>query len=860
MTSITGRRSLLATMLATPSRERQRGIVVGLAVLAPIVAADVLLDGQGLAPGAYVLGAFAAAIAGGLTPALLLIVLASALGIVSPEWNHNFGQTDYWIRLVVLGIGGSLAILTGWLRERSRSFTGRLALLDQIGAIADGSLSLADTLERAVSLIAPAAADIAIIDAIHSGEVTLAAVRVRGRADWSEIETTIRSRAPSTPFWLRKPEFGIPPVPQFLPRVTPGHVEVLSHGGEDHDFMASLGLRSVIIVPLIARRRLLGTLTACVAWSKRQYGDDDLAYLKTLSGRLALALDNAGLFSDLESVERRMDAVMDHIPEAVTVHDANGSLVFANQAAAELIGMDSGREVQRTTLATRISRYELYTEEGERLPDDDLVERVVRERRLPARGTYRLFVRETREERWISATVEPIMGPEGNLLYAVTTIEDITAGTRSELAQRLLARVGELLQSSRDHSETVRRAAELATPRFAHWCAVCLPGEDGDVELAAVAHADPERRDAFRAVVERYPPQLDGASAVAGVLRTGEPALVQVGDEFLRGTAPDPELLRSLSGLGLGSAMVVPMMAGAKQVGALAFINDAASRRFDQGDLDVAVEFGRRAGLAVENARIAELRIEINQTLQRGLLPADLPSMPGWRVATMYRPAGELNEVGGDFYEAFEVSGGWMVVLGDVVGRGAGAASLTALARHTLHTAGSLTGDPIRALELLNARLRERDPVPLCSAAVIMLHSGLAGAAEVTAVAAGHPLPLLVRGKEVSEAAKPGALLGAMADPKWTTTRVELAPGDQLVVYTDGVTDARAGSEMFGEDRLRDEIAGSGQPEEAVARVERALTSFAGEVVADDAALVAIMRHVRGASETADARRERAPA
>jgi serine phosphatase RsbU (regulator of sigma subunit) len=141
-----------------------------------------------------------------------------------------------------------------------------------------------------------------------------------------------------------------------------------------------------------------------------------------------------------------------------------------------------------------------------------------------------------------------------------------------------------------------------------------------------------------------------------------------------------------------------------------------------------------------------------------------------------------------------------------------------------------------------------------------MLHSGLAGAAEVTAVAAGHPLPLLVRGKEVSEAAKPGALLGAVADPKWTTTRVELAPGDQLVIYTDGVTDARAGSEMFGEDRLRDEIAGSGQPEEAVARVERALTSFAGEVVADDAALVAIMRHVRGAAETADARRERAPA
>ncbi len=819
MTTITGRRPFLATLMGTPRRELRRGLVVGLAILIPILVADIVLGTRVTVPGSYVLGAFAAAIVGGLTPAAILVALAFVLAVVSPEWTHNFATLDYWVRLTVLVVGGALAILTAWMREGSRAFTGRLTLLDQIGAIADGSLSLADTLDRAVSLIAPAAADVAIIDAIHSGEVTRAAVRVRGRSDWPAVETTLRARPPSTPFWLRDPDFGIPPVPQFLPRVTDAQVDMLGHGGDDTEFMRSLGMRSVIIVPLIARRRLLGTLTVVVAWSKRHYGRDDLTFVKTLSGRLALALDNAGLFSDLESVERRMDAVMDRIPEAVTVHEANGSLVFANQAAADLIGMPDGEEVLAAGSDARVARYELYAEDGRRLPDEDLVVEALRAGQLPLRGTFRILVRETREERWISVVVEPITGPEGNLLYAVTTIEDVTASKRAELSQRLLARVGELLQSSRNHAETLRRVAELATSEFADWCAVSVPGGDGVIDVAAASHRDRGEITGELRDLDAIDPDSD--SPIARVLRGEEPA-VAVGS--------------------LGSTIVVPMAAGAKLVGALTFGTDAGSRRFEDRDLEVAVEFGRRAGLAAENARIAEMRIEINRTLQRGLLPAELPDMPGWHVATMYRPAGELNEVGGDFYEVAEIEGGWMVVLGDVVGRGAEAAALTALARHTLHTAGVITSDPLHALAALNRRLRERDPTPLCSAAALVLQKSRAGAAEARVVAAGHPLPLLISGGRVTEAAVPGPLLGAMADPDWVTSLVELAPGDQLIVYTDGVTDARSGDEMFGEERLRSEIAGSERPEAAVARVEAALQSFAGEVVGDDAALVAIMR------------------
>jgi sigma-B regulation protein RsbU (phosphoserine phosphatase) len=206
------------------------------------------------------------------------------------------------------------------------------------------------------------------------------------------------------------------------------------------------------------------------------------------------------------------------------------------------------------------------------------------------------------------------------------------------------------------------------------------------------------------------------------------------------------------------------------------------------------------------------------------------------------------------------VDDGWMIVLGDVVGRGAEAAALTALARHTIHTAGALTSDPLAALMALNSRLREREHIPLCSAAVIVLQDPPRESAGAVAVAAGHPLPLLVRGSSVTEAAGPGPLLGALAEPDWATSRVELHPGDQLIVYTDGVTDARSGDELFGEERLRLELADSERPEAAVARVERALATFAGGAVADDAALVAIMREGSAAAEGADEGRRAEPA
>ena len=164
-----------------------------------------------------------------------------------------------------------------------------------------------------------------------------------------------------------------------------------------------------------------------------------------------------------------------------------------------------------------------------------------------------------------------------------------------------------------------------------------------------------------------------------------------------------------------------PMSVGGPILGVLVFVNHHGSRQFDEADLAIAVEAARRAAIAIENSRLAAERARVAEALQRELLPPNLPPMPGWEVATMYEPAGEVNEVGGDFYEVFRVAGGWALVLGDVAGRGAAAAALTAEARHTIRTAGALAANPVAGLEVLNRNLRLRDDVALCSVAMLFL-------------------------------------------------------------------------------------------------------------------------------------------
>jgi serine phosphatase RsbU (regulator of sigma subunit) len=268
---------------------------------------------------------------------------------------------------------------------------------------------------------------------------------------------------------------------------------------------------------------------------------------------------------------------------------------------------------------------------------------------------------------------------------------------------------------------------------------------------------------------------------------------------------------------------------------------------FSERDLELCEELGRRAGIAVENARLYTERSLIAHTLQRALLPPALPEIPGFSLSALYRPAGEENWVGGDFYDAFAVRDGWVAVVGDVAGRGAKAAALTAFARHVFRTAAQLHDDPLDAVAYLNQQLYDRPGSALCTLCAVHLRPR-GDDAEASIACAGHPLPYAVRQAGAAEpVGRWGQMLGAWTPGAWPRTTTLLAPGDLLVLYTDGVTDATGGEDRYGDARLQAVLSESSDAEDALRRMADGLADFETGEQADDTAALAIARSLPAA-------------
>lgn len=242
----------------------------------------------------------------------------------------------------------------------------------------------------------------------------------------------------------------------------------------------------------------------------------------------------------------------------------------------------------------------------------------------------------------------------------------------------------------------------------------------------------------------------------------------------------------------------------------------------------------------VTSAKQAELQaISIAETLQRSFMPEALPEMPGWELASFYQPAGGGLEVGGDFYDVFAVDGSWIVLIGDVTGKGVHAAVMTALVRHSARIIAEDHPEPARILRRLNQVLSRQDSLSICTAICLLVEDD-----RVTLSVAGHPLPLLVAAGDAQPVGEPGTLLGAGDDGRWTEQTLAVAPGETLLLFTDGITDTVGEGERFGDERLRETAVGlADAPGDALlAQLEAALTAFQVGPQADDTAALALRR------------------
>jgi serine phosphatase RsbU (regulator of sigma subunit) len=540
--------------------------------------------------------------------------------------------------------------------------------------------------------------------------------------------------------------------------------------------------------------------------------------------------------------DQRLSVILDALAEAVTIRARNNHLVYANQAALDRLDFDSVAELRDADPQALMGPYETTDEFGNEIDMNDLPSVQLLRGETPEPLLMRSVNRASGAESWVLLKATAVRDDAGEIESAVTIIADVTEATRATQRVEFLARIGELLASSLDYQQTLRNVAGLAVPQIADWCAVDLFDEDGGREPVAIAHSRPEKLQMAERLRSYETERLDPEQGLGRVRRTGETLLyTQIPDELLVAAALDEEHLRLLRDVGMRAVLIVPLAVGNRTIGALTMVNSESGRSFDASDVEFAEQIASRAALAVESARLYSQRSTIARTLQSSLLPEAVPQIPGWDVAALYRPAGHDSEVGGDFYDFWEVGEDWLMMIGDVTGKGVGAAAVTSLVRYTARAASEFDARPSQVLARIDAALRRRPSISLCTA--LCLRVSPTGA---TLSVGGHPLPLLVDDDGVGEVGEHGTLLGALVQTRWPEAQVALQPGQTLVAFTDGVTDAIGqDGERWGTERLVAALAAAGDtaPSALRSHLVRALDEFQVGAQADDTAVV-IMRYI----------------
>ncbi len=566
--------------------------------------------------------------------------------------------------------------------------------------------------------------------------------------------------------------------------------------------------------------------------------------------------ERAQLLGALEAQLRGRDPgfgeILDALAEAVTIRDSHHHILYANRAALDQMGFDTLADMQRQPPQAIFEDYLVHGEHGEELTMDQIpsVRLLAGEPAEPL--VLRTIHRTTGVLRWEILKSAPLHDADGRAVAAVTIIEDITRERLAELRDRFMAHASDTLMSSLDYEETLRNVAWLAVPEIADWCAVELVDDRGARHQIAVAHRDPAKLTLAKRLRQFEPAELQADRGVGRVLRTGVSEIYQdIPDEVLVQAAVDQEHLSLLRSVGFRSVVLAPLMVGGRALGVMTLVNAESMRRFDDDDREFAEQVAARAAIAVENARLATARRQTANTLQRSLLPDVVPRIEGWNVATLYRAARAAAEVevGGDFYDFYRTDDGWLVLLGDVTGKGVEAATLTSLVRHGGRFLSRYERSPSRILAGLNEALSEQPGLWLCTALCALLRPG-----EAVIASAGHPPALVIRDDgRVREIGAVGPILGAWHGKGSIDRAVAIAADETLFVYTDGVIDTRGAHERFGARRLKRalrEAAGRG-PDELLSHLEAELERFQVGAQADDTAALAL-RPLSPASALAD--------
>jgi PAS domain S-box-containing protein len=426
-------------------------------------------------------------------------------------------------------------------------------------------------------------------------------------------------------------------------------VQATSETPELLDLLRELGLQSSMCVPLIARDRVLGAITFIAGESGRRYDEQDLAIALDLARRAATAVDNALLFREAQAARREaqdsfavVDAIFAAAPVGLAFMDTRFQYVRVNDALAQINGLPaedhfgrSLREVLGEERANTIEPYHRHViDTGEAILD------------LAVEGQTAAAPGDRRN--WL-VSYYPVRDATDAILGVGVVITDVTERERARAAAEaagarlsVLAAASQRLAGSLDYESTLANLATLLVPRFADWYAVDVV--DGNrFRRIAVVHQDPSKQEWAEKSMQLFAPQRDELEGTARVVRTGEAVLYRtISEELLAASTLSEEHHQVLGELGMASAMCVPLTAGGRTFGALMLVSADPGRLFDEDDLDFAKHLGRRAAVAVDNARLyreAERRARAALVVEHVADPVLLVNNEG--LIRLWNPAAE---------------------------------------------------------------------------------------------------------------------------------------------------------------------------------------------------------------------------
>jgi len=526
--------------------------------------------------------------------------------------HHRFTETEKNAASLLANLAAA-AIGAADLYEQQQRLAEDQRFVAQASELLSSSLEYERTLANVAALAVPQFADWCAIDMVErDGSLSRLAV---AHVDPEKVRLAeeLAERYPPDP----NAPYGVPNVirtrePELFSEIKDELlVEATRETPELLDLLRQLGLRSSMCVPLVARDRVLGALTFIAAESGRRYNERDLATAQDVARRAATAVDNAVLFREAQTARREaqdslavVDAVFGAAPVGLAFMDTNFHYVRVNEALAQINGLPaeehygrSLRDVLGDELASTIEPYHRRVlETGEPLLE------------LAIQGETAALPGNPRD--WL-VSYYPVRDAFGDIIGVGVVITDVTEREQARAAAlaandrlQVLAEASQRLAGSLDYESTLANLASLLVPRFADWYAVDVADGPGFRRIAVV-HKDASKEKWAEKSKQLFAPQADELEGTARVVRTGEAVLYRtISDDLLAASTLSKEHHRVLRELGMESAMCVPLTAAGRTFGALMLVSADPNNPFDEDDLEFAKHLGRRAAVAVDNARL----------------------------------------------------------------------------------------------------------------------------------------------------------------------------------------------------------------------------------------------------------------